>query len=235
MPAVALATEASQGVGNFCPGYGIGDEGDSVPTVVLTELAVHAGGEFHVLSHGFVGVTTGGDEVRAAEHAEGSRDDQQAIQLAPCGAGRDEGAQILDYLEVGERLSGRLYRHDTPLLELAAVGDPDDTAYGGDLAGLYHRAGDPQEGVLLEYDVGVHAADQRMAGGADAGVQGIGLTAVLLVNDDQALRGGGVDPAQGSRLQLQADRLVGLVEVELFRQYLQSAVLGAIVYDHYFV
>src|SRR5215207_8434668 len=220
MPAVALATEASQGVGNFCPGYGIGDEGDSVPTVVLTELAVHAGGEFHVLSHGFVGVTTGGDEVRAAEHAEGSRDDQQAIQLAPCGAGRDEGAQILDYLEVGERLSGRLYRHDTPLLELAAVGDPDDTAYGGDLAGLYHRAGDPQEGVLLEYD---------------AGVQGIGLTAVLLVNDDQALRGGGVDPAQGSRLQLQADRLVGLVEVELFRQYLQSAVLGAVVYDHYFV
>src|SRR5215218_1357681 len=100
MPAVALATEDSQGVGNFCPGYGIGDEGDSVVTVVLTERAVHAGGELHVLSHGFVGVTPGSYEVRAAEHAERPRDDQQAIQLAPRGAGRDEGPQILDDLEV---------------------------------------------------------------------------------------------------------------------------------------
>jgi hypothetical protein len=56
VPAVSLAVQYAQGVRDLGPGYGVGDEGDAILTVVLPEEAMPAGDEFHVLAHGAVGV-----------------------------------------------------------------------------------------------------------------------------------------------------------------------------------
>src|ERR671917_148876 len=139
VPPVALAPEHAQGLGDLRPGDGVGDEGDLVAPSVLPEDAVHARDELHVLADRLVQVPAGGDHVAAAEHTEGPRDDEQAVELAPRSPARDKGPQVLDDLEVRQRLLRGLDLDEASPLELAAVGDPYDAANGRDLARLYHR------------------------------------------------------------------------------------------------
>ena len=85
------------------------------------------------------------------------------------------------------RLRGAPTRVTRPDGDGAAVDDTHRSTDGHRLArALDERAHRAQQGVLLEDGVGVGDADQRVAGGVDAGVAGVRLAAaVLLADHDQ--------------------------------------------------
>ena len=106
---------------------------------------------------------------------------------APADAADQEGPEVLDDLQRCEPALRQADGLDPAVADGAAVGDADDAAGRGDELGVVqHRLGDPQERVLLDHRVGVDvAAGTGWLRRVDAGVQRVGLAAVLLAQHPQ--------------------------------------------------
>ena len=66
-------------------------------------------------------------------------------------------------------------------VEVDALGHPDQTAHGHHVVVLHDGLDDSLQRVPLEDGVGVDAQEVGVLGGVDARVQGVPLTAVLLL------------------------------------------------------
>ena len=101
--------------------------------------------------------------------------------------------------------------------------------------GLIQEGADhPQEGVGLQEAIGIHAADQVVAGHVDAAVQGVGLASVLLVYHHQVAHVGAFvdrpDLLGGDEL---ADDPLGGFHAEGSHQLGHGVVCGAVVDHHH--
>ena len=171
--------------------------------------------------------------VDAPEEPERAGDDQQRVQLAPPHAPDQERAEVLHHLQRGEPAGRQPHLGDAPVLDRAAVRDPHDPAGGDDQVGIVEqRLGHAQQRFRLDDGVGVDGAHVGVAGRVHAGVQRVGLAAVLLVDHEQLpvprRAVGAVDrrvrdrPAQRARRRDQVERLLEL---------LHRRVLGTVVDD----
>src|SRR3989449_2646784 len=194
-------------------------------------MAVQAHDEIEVLDHARRAVPADRVEVFLAEQAECARDDEGAPQPVPAESAEQEGAQVFDHLHAGEEPAGNSRVGHASIFHRAPVCDADRAPHGRDLAAEQERPREAQQRVGLDQRVRVHRDDQGEPAGVDGGVEGIGLAAVLLVEDEEARPSTGA--VQGPQ-RLGGDRLrVGarhLVEIERVPQPLERIVLGAVVH-----
>ena len=135
----------------------------------------------------------------APEHAEGAGDDQQAF-IADIATRPPRNARR--YSTTWKRASqcdGSLHLGHPARIHGAAVADADDPAHGDGGRVLDEREHRPHQRQLLEQRVGVDHAHQVVPRRVDAGVDGVGLAAVDLV-DQHEIRvvERSVQPAHGS-------------------------------------
>jgi hypothetical protein len=91
----------------------------------------------------------------------------------------------------------------------------------------------PQDGLAVEQRVGVHGREQWVAGQVEAGVEGVGLAAAVLVDHDQVRVGQRpVGVAHRGRRQVLARRPRLLGQGEGPDELVHGAVLGAVGDDH---
>ncbi len=93
------------------------------------------------------------------------------------------------------------------MIDFAPVRDADD-APDGDRGGILEEgANDPRQGVSLDQAVRIHRAEERRVAVVHAGVQGVGLPAVLLVEHPEIRMGATlVHLLDGRRLQVRGWR-----------------------------
>ena len=140
VPAVALARQHPQRGRRLGPADGVGDEHDAVVLAPLAAVAVQAHDELGVLADGRRVVAARVDHGLAAEQAEGAGDDEQRADARPADAAGQERAQVLDDLDVDQRVARRLHLGDVRALERRAVDDAHDAAAGHGLRVHLERA-----------------------------------------------------------------------------------------------
>ncbi len=145
---------------------------------MLALVAVQPQHQLGVLADGGRVIAADLDADVAPEEPEGAGDDQQHAALRPADAAAEEGAQVLDDLQVGEQVARRAHPGQAPVLELRAVDDADDAADGDRLRRGLELPDEARERVGVEHRVGVDRAEERVDRVVDAGVQRIGLAAV---------------------------------------------------------
>ena len=166
--------------------------------------------QFHVLADHVGAEAAGGDHRLAVEYAEGARDDQEPVDRAPAKASAEECAQVLDHLHERERILRQPDLLDHAAAHLAAIDDAYRAAAGDRARVLEERPHDVLEAAHLQHRVRVAAIEDRVARGVQAGIGGIRLAAVLLVDDAQVrILERAVDAPHGLRLDLDA---IGLGE-----------------------
>src|SRR5581483_11360175 len=103
------------------------------------------------------------DQDVAAEQAEGTRDDQEAVQSRPSGPSEEERAQVLDDLDAFEPSSWHPHVNDPPRVDDAPVRGPDRAARSDDsLRVVDEGLHDTEQRELVEHRVGVDEADKRL-------------------------------------------------------------------------
>ena len=168
----------------------------------------------------------------APEEPERAGDDQQHAALRPADAAAEEGAQVLDDLQVGEQVARRAHLGEAAVLELGAVDDADDAADRDRLRRRLELPDQARERAGVEHRVGVDRAEERVDRVVDAGVQRVGLAAVDLVDDDDArLERARVDAADQLRRDVRARHAADLDQAEGVGQR-RHRLVGRAVVDH---
>ncbi len=137
--------------------------------------------QFHVLAEGVVAITADADYGLLVKEAERTGNDQHAVELRPAESAEQEGAQILDDLDHGDRIAGQAGAHQETMADVAAVGDPDGATDRDGVGIGQKRQDDPRQTVALQDRIGIDAGEQRITSDVDQAVEGIGLAAVGLV------------------------------------------------------
>jgi len=119
------------------------------------------------------------------EDAERPRDDQVPAEPVPAETTEQERPQVLDDLKSDERLPGCAHSHDGAGAHHAAVGDANGPPGGDEVVSFEERADHPHQGVPLDEGVGVDRAHEVARCDVQSSVEGVGLAAVRLVDDDQ--------------------------------------------------
>ncbi|MNY24486.1 hypothetical protein D3C86_1582040 [compost metagenome] len=199
LPAHPLVLQGPQVLGGLGPAHRIREEGDAVGNTREAQGPVQTDDELHVLADRVGTVAARLDHPLLVEQAEGARDDQQGIQRSPAEPPEEERAQVLDDLEQGQGVGRKARLHEETTLHLATVRDADRAARRDRRRVLEEGLHRFSQAVSLKDGVRVHRAEERVAGPVDAGVQGIRLAAILLVDDPEVGVGPGVvDPADRS-------------------------------------
>ena len=128
LPSAALAAERRELLGHLGPADRIRDERDAVRLAALAQVAVEAERQLEVLADGLGPVPADGLEQRPVEQPEGAGDDARARSAAPADAGDEERPEVLEDLHRGEAARGSRASDDAPVVDAAAVGDPDRSA-----------------------------------------------------------------------------------------------------------
>ena len=187
--------------------------------------------QLHVLTDGVGGISSGPEHHVPPEDPEGPGDDQGAVDRLPSHPAGQERPEVLEHLEPGKQLGRQPNTDHVPVLNDAPVGDPDDAARRDRVSILEKRPHDPGEGIAFEQAVSIDRAEERRPGVVEAGVQGVGLASIGLVDDPEVL----IDRApvhlgnrrgrQGAAGQpIRRDQLEGRAEAP------EGAVAGAIVH-----
>ena len=120
------------------------------------------------------------------EDREDPAQDQDGLHPVEPGPRGGEGAEILHHLEPRQRPGRQPHPHHPAVADGAAVGDGHLAADRHHPRILLDHPHQLLERALVEDRVGVERDEVGRGGGVDAGVQRVGLAAVLLVDDDEA-------------------------------------------------
>ena len=107
--------------------------------------------------------------------------DVHPVETSPS---RGEGAQIFDHLKAGKR-PGREAHSTTWLFRTVQPLAMATCPHGHHPGVLLDDSHQLLERALIQDRIGVERDEVRRGRGIDAGIQGVGLAAVLLVDDDQ--------------------------------------------------
>jgi hypothetical protein len=187
LPAGALPSQDAEVLGHLGPADRLGNELDAIVLPEVAEVAVELDDQLHVLADSAVAVASDRHRRLALEQAEGAGDDRQRLHRAQRQPGHQEGAQIFDDLDEGEEVSRQPDIKHPAALDAAAVGDADRAADRHRPPRLLDEGADgADQGVGLEQRIGVDRAEQLRPRHVDAGIERVGLAAILLVDDQQA-------------------------------------------------
>ena len=177
------------------------------------------------------------DEV-AAHQREDAGEHEQRAKRGEGDSSLRERAHVLDDLEARDPGLREPHLDDAAVLDERPVRDPDLHADGDDAFAVVHdRSRRQKERVRREQAVGVHARDEFALRDVDRRVQGVGLAAVLLVDQDEApepRRERTTHLVEAADLRARELRIVvelGPDEVELPEQDVDRLVLRAVVAD----
>ena len=185
LPAVALAAQRRPVGRHLGPADRIGEEDDAGAAALLAGPPVQPRHQLHVLADGVAAEAAGPHRRLLAEQAEGAGDDQQRVHPRQRRAAGEKAAHVLLRLAQQQRPARRGGVQHPAAPHRRLVEHPDDAARGDHPVVLGEGAGDAQQGIGLEQRIGVDGAEQREAGGVDAGVEGVALAAALLVEHGQ--------------------------------------------------
>ncbi len=130
-------------------------------------------------------IAAGADHGLLLEHGEDAAQDEDRVHPVEPGPPGGERPEILHHLEPGERTGRESHLHDTAVLDGAAVGDGHLAAHRHHPRVLLDHPHQLLERVLVEDRVGVERDEIGRRRGVDAGVEGVRLAAVLLVDHHQ--------------------------------------------------
>ncbi len=186
-PPVALTRKRSQGFGRFGEGHGFGGELHAGDVATLVGGPSKAHDQLHVLADGVVLVAAHLEQRVAPEQAERAADDEVASERAPGDAADEERARVLHCLRADQGTPWCPQLDDPPVAPLGVIHQANGATDGDRRTIRQERSNELLECVAGNQGVCVDRAHQVARCHVQRRVQRIGLAAVVLVHDDQAV------------------------------------------------
>src|SRR3990170_4354513 len=186
VPPSPLPSKHRQVIRHFRPADGIRYELYFIGFFMLEMMLVKPDDDFHILRSISAPIASNLQDRRLEEQGKGTGKYQKGVQGVPSHSAEQEGPGVLHDLEHRKGLWGKIDRLYGSALDGDAVQYPHNPAAGDDGDVAFHdRRDELDEAVLLQKRISVDGTEEGALRYVDPAVEGIGLAAPFLVDDDE--------------------------------------------------